>query len=402
MIEEIIEKELVDIHFQAIVSIRTKSIYAFESLTRCKYKNQNIPPNLLFNLASDNNLNKELDEMTRKKAIEKFHSYYLENKNLLLFLNVESELINNFETTAYKYSFIETITNLKIPFKNFILEIKEDEIYNMDALKKFCKTYKNLGFQIALDDFGTGSSNFHRINIIKPNIIKIDKSLFLDVRKNQVNKEIVSAISKMSHNLGIRVLAEGVEDSDSIYTGMKSSINLFQGFYFHKPSLELSESDNKEIVKKCIEVGKSFKTNNMARINRKRESIEKFNLIANILIDRIENISKSVCALEDEFKKYSDIEAIYLIDGSSSKQINDTIMDLSSDSMFKPTMHGEEHFLKEYYYITIESKRGIYLSQKYVSYATGNVCKTFAKKFKVSDKEYILCLDIVIEELNNG
>lgn len=48
--------------------------------------------------------------------------------------------------------------------------------------------------------------------------------------------------------------------------------------------------------------------------------------------------------------------------------------------------------------MTNESKDGIYLSRKYISYATGNLCKTFAKKFSYSvSKSYILCLDIILK-----
>ena len=57
MIEEIIKEELIEIHFQPIVSIRSKQLYAFEALTRCTYKGEVIPPYELFNLAIDANLN---------------------------------------------------------------------------------------------------------------------------------------------------------------------------------------------------------------------------------------------------------------------------------------------------------------------------------------------------------
>lgn len=399
MIEEIINNKAVDIYFQPIVSIKTKSLYAFESLTRCNYKGQNIPPNILFDIAQKSNLQIQLDEMTREMSIEKFHDYYKHDNNLILFLNIESKLISSFSHEYLEQGFVQTIMNLNIPFKNFVLEIKEDEIDDMEALEKFCTTYKSMGFMIALDDFGTGSSNFHRINIIKPDIIKIDKSLFDNVRNNHINKEIINAISNMSHNLGIRVLAEGVEDYDSIHVGMKATVNLFQGYYFQKPAKDIDEFDKDKIITKIVNVGNKFKEKNLSRISKKRETIQKFDDIANIIIEKIDEVKDSFCMLEEKFKAYKDIEALYLIDAKSSKQIHNTIMADCRDRIFKPTIHGDEHYLKEYYYITLESKRGIFLSSKYVSYATGNICKTFAKKFTIASKSYILCLDIIIEGL---
>lgn len=396
MIEQIIENENVDIYFQPIVSIRTKIVYAFESLTRCSFNGQNLPPDILFNLAKEKNLNMQLDEMTRNKAIKKFYKYYLDNKDLILFLNFESDLINNFDVNEAGNSFIETIMTLNIPFKNFVLEIKEDEISNTHALEKFCQRYKSLGFSIALDDFGTGSSNFHRINLIRPDIIKIDRSLFTDVKNNQINKEVVKAISKMSHNLGIRVLAEGVEDEDAICLGMKLLINLYQGYYFCKPANEIKKSENEKVAQKILDIGKLFKKRTLDGINKKRTVINQYDLISNSMIEKFEKEEQVHKMLEEEFLKYEDIEAIYLIDTKSSKQINNTIMNKGIKELFKPSNHGDEHFLKEYYYITLESKQGIFLSQKYISYASGNICKTFAKKFSVEEESYILCFDIVL------
>lgn len=397
MIKEIIEKKLVEIYFQPIVSIRTKNIYAFEALTRCIYKGQNIPPDKLFNLAKQENLLFQLDVMTRNIAIERFNTYFRENNELLLFLNFESSLIDNFKLTEQTNSFIETIIRLKIPFKNFMLEIKEDEILNTKALKNFCQIYKDLGFSIALDDFGTGSSTFDRINLIKPDLIKIDKSLFVDIKNNLINKEIVRAISKMSHNLGIRVLAEGVEDEDAICISMHSSVNLFQGYYFSKAEYNINNSEEEKIVSKIIDMGKLFKSKTIESINKKRSSINKYDVIANNIVDNIEQIDSSYSLMQNQFFKYNDIEAIYLIDTNTSKQIHDTIIIDNINDRFKPSKHGDEHYLKEYYYITLESKHGIFLSRKYISYASGNICKTFAKKFKNKNDNYILCMDIVVQ-----
>lgn len=396
MIKEIIKDGLVEIHFQPIVSIRAKRLYAFEALTRCTYKGEVIPPYELFNMAIEENLSLELDILTRDKSIEKFYHYYLENSDLILFLNFESSLINNFNRDKNEYCFIETIDKYRIPYKNFMIEIKEDEISNTKALEEFCAYYKSLGFSIALDDFGTGNSTFDRINIIKPDLIKIDKSLFRDVKNNHINKEIVKAIAKMSQNLGIRVLAEGVEDEDAICVAMRSNINLFQGYYFCKPTYNLDMFVVDEILSKIIEIGTIFRARTITSINDKRKLINYYCDVSQNIIGQFFDILKTEEIMYKELVNYFDLEAIYLIDGKTSKQINSTVIKSVNDR-FRPTKHGDEHFLKEYYYITLESKQGIYLSHNYISYATGNLCKTFARKFELENQTYIICLDIIIK-----
>ena len=397
MIKEIIEKELIEIHFQPIVSIRSKKLYAFEALTRCTFKGKVIPPYELFKMAIDANLNLELDVLTRNKSIEKFKKYYLENNELLLFLNFEPSLINNFHAEKQNYCFTEAIDNVEIPYKNFILEIKEDEISNTKALKEFCAYYKELGFAIALDDFGTGNSTFDRINVIKPDLIKIDKSLFQDTKNNHINREIVKSIARMGHNLGIRILAEGVEDEDAICLALKSNVNLFQGYYFSKPVFELDAVLMDNIRLRMNDIGSIFKKMTLDSISKKRDLVDNYNLLSNKIIEQIITINDSEEILKTELHNHKDLEAFYLIDVDSSKQIHDTVID-NKNERFIPTKSGDEHYLKEYFYITLESKQGIFLSPNYVSYASGNICKTFAKRFELENKSYIICIDLVIKE----
>ena len=116
-----------------------------------------------------------------------------------------------------------------------------------------------------------------------------------------------------------------------------------------------------------------------------------------LYIYKINTLSSSNEVFRKELKKLKNIEAIYLIDCKSSKQINDTIIN-NNEKMFPAAKDGEEHYLKEYYYITLESKHGNSLSEKYISYATGNICTTFAKKFNFNeDDSCILCLDVIVE-----
>ena len=397
MIKEIINKELIEIHFQPIVSIRSKKLYAFEALTRCTYKGEVIPPYELFKLAIDANLNLELDVLTRNKSIEKFKKYYLENNELILFLNFEPSLINDFNAQEQNYCFTQAIDKVEIPYRNFILEIKEDEISNTKALKEFCAYYKELGFAIALDDFGTGNSTFDRINVIKPDLIKIDKSLFVDTKNNHINREIIKSIARMGHNLGIRVLAEGVEDEDAICLALKSNVNLFQGYYFSRPVFELDTFLMDKIIVKMNDIGTIFRRMTLDSINKKRDLVNNYNLLSNEIIEQFVNIDDSEKILKIALLNHNDLEAFYLIDVDSAKQIHDTVID-NKNERFIPSKAGDEHYLKEYFYITLESKQGIFLSPNYVSYATGNICKTFAKRFELENKSYIICIDLVIKE----
>jgi hypothetical protein len=179
---------------------------------------------------------------------------------------------------------------------------------------------------------------------------------------------------------------------------MKAGINLFQGYYFSKPKDSFNHEEFLEIITLINKTGNEFKDKVLNSIKKKRDTIGKFDQIAIDMINGNKSIEEIHQYLNRNFKYYNEIEAIYIIDVLSSKQIKDTILDESISGMYNITSDGDEHYLKEYFYITMETKKGIYLSNRYVSFATGNVCKTFAKKFDLNGVSYILCLDIIIEK----
>jgi EAL domain-containing protein (putative c-di-GMP-specific phosphodiesterase class I) len=120
---------------------------------------------------------------------------------------LEPSLIDNFKPE--NYFFYGELKKLGISYENVVLELKEDEISDTAKLKLFCDRYRALGFNIAINDFGVGQSSFDRITVVRPDIIKIDRSLITDISNNQIHREIVSAICKMCHNIGAIPPAEG-------------------------------------------------------------------------------------------------------------------------------------------------------------------------------------------------
>lgn len=396
MIRKIIENEMIEMHLQPIVSIKTKKIYGYEALVRANFNGDLINPFVLFSLAKEEGLILELDMLARKKAISKFKEYYEKDNSLILFLNFESSMIDNFDVNSLEYSFDHQIKELGIPSSNFVLEVKEDEIKSEERLISFCRYYRDLGYNIAVDDFGTGSSNYERLIHIKPNILKIDRSLFDNIENDYIKKSIVNSLVILCNDLGITLLAEGLENKESIHICMSLDISLFQGYYFLKPKKDIEKKDEDEIFEKVLEIGQFFKDKTLKKIKKNRELKNRLNRFSERIIDKIIDMNSSQNIIKKVHKEFNEIEAIYLIDADSSKQIHDTVISNVNNGHFFPTKNGHEHLLKEYYYITLESKEGIYLSEKYLSSATGNSCKTFAKLFYKHDKKYILCLDVLL------
>jgi len=393
MINDLINNKQIEIYLQPIVSIKDKKIFAYEALTRATDRHgEAVSPLYLFEQAKKERLSTELDNYVRELALLKFQKYYNEDKSVLLFVNFESsviegELSNDFISAVYKYN---------IATKNIVIEIKEDRIKNTHALKKFIDLYRKHDFFIAIDDFGTGYSSFDRLEFIKPEIVKIDRSLVYNVHNNFINSEILSAISNMCHQIGVLVLAEGVEDRDEVLSCIKKDIDIFQGFWFAKPAEDIDSSLISDIKKSIKSVGLKHQSNVKEVMGKKKLLLENSQdltqqVISILKVNGIEHMQK----VDAVIAKTPKLQAIYILDETNGIQIGKTVIDAEDKTLFKPTHSGHDHSLREYYFIAKDSARGDYLSKKYISKASGNMCRTYSAKVQIDSIHYIVCFDIL-------
>ena len=392
MIKKLINDDKIEIFFQPIVTIKNKRIFAFEALTRAYDENNDfISPMYLFEQAKKENLSNELDCYVRELALKKFLNYHKRDKEILLFINFESSFIDSEEYDT----FLLTVQKYNIAPSNIVLEIKEDEIRNNNAIKKFVDLYRKNGFIIAIDDFGTGYSSFDRLSLIHPDIVKIDRSLIFNINENFINSEILSAVSNMCHKIGAIVLAEGVEDKNEILDCMKKDIDIFQGFYFSKPKRDIDYSIKERIFSSINDIGRGYKKNIRDMIKKKKIMLTKScslgKEITNIFNEKHLDLTTK---LKSIISNHETLEAIYTIDFSTGLQKNDTIINIKASTLFNPTKHEHDHSLKEYYFIAKNSSRQDYLSTTYISKASGNMCRTYSSIVHINNIKYILCLDI--------
>ncbi|WP_024953806.1 EAL domain-containing protein [Sulfurospirillum arcachonense] len=395
MIKKLIEDDSIHIYFQPIISIRNARVIGFEALMRAYDEHEELlSPIFVFDQAKKENLSFVLDKFVRNKALQSFKPLWQENKELLLFLNFESHLLDT-TISIEDFVFSSVAQELGIPPSRIVIEIKEYQIKNTQRLKEFCNFYKERGFIIALDDFGAGNANFDRISTVRPHIVKVDRSIIFNVHKNFINKEILKSVANMCFNIGALVLSEGVEDEEEILRSLKLDIDFFQGFWFARPS---NLPYNKTLLDEKIAYIGAKHTQNV------KDSMKNKKLIIKSAKDYTLKIIKSIKKTQtvnfsNFLQKHDNIEAIYFIDAITGIQEGDTFISADTNDFFQPAKEGDNHELKEYFYITKESKRGNYLSQKYISRASGRMCRTFAQKFILDDKEKILCLDLKVQTI---
>jgi EAL domain-containing protein (putative c-di-GMP-specific phosphodiesterase class I) len=125
------------------------------------------------------------------------------------------------------------------PIDRLMFEVTEGEqIANVPHLTDVLRAYKPRGLTSAIDDFGAGFAGIELLAMFQPDVVKIDMHLVRDIHTDRVRRTIVRGLVGICSELGIRVVAEGVETRDELQVLRGFGVELFQGYLFARPQVE--------------------------------------------------------------------------------------------------------------------------------------------------------------------
>lgn len=125
------------------------------------------------------------------------------------------------------------------PVERIIFEFTEGElVQDRLQLRDTVRAFQSRGFQTAIDDFGAGHSGLNLLADILPDLIKLDMGLVRGVHRDRGRRAIIRGVSAFCRDLGIALIAEGIEERDEWLTLQDLGVHLFQGHLFGAPALE--------------------------------------------------------------------------------------------------------------------------------------------------------------------
>ncbi|MCF6331599.1 MAG: EAL domain-containing protein [Sulfurimonas sp.] len=232
MLKNAIRKNNITPFFQPIYNINTKKIEKFESLARIILDNGYVVAPIGFlDIAKKSKLYPEITKAMVRKSFD-----YFKDKQYEFSLNISLLDIENKTTFAY---ILNAVKKFPEP-KRIIFEIIEsDKIEDYKKLNVFIKKVKEYGCKVAIDDFGSGYSNFSHLFSLNVDYLKIDSSLVKNVTTDENSKVITRTIINFASSLGLKTIAEYVEDKKSLELLEKMGIDFIQGYYIGKPEADI-------------------------------------------------------------------------------------------------------------------------------------------------------------------
>ncbi len=210
---------------QPVVSLTTRSVFAYEALVRTR--EPSIPhPGALFEAAEQLRCVPELDRHIRGKIAAILPSL---PDDAAMLINVHPESLG--DATLYDGG------SPLAPFaKQVIFEITErSSLHSMEGAKEQVARLRTTGYRIAVDDLGAGYAGLTSIALLQPDIVKLDMELVRNLETSPTRTTLIGGMLALCNQLGIAVIAEGVETEAEARKLRELDCELLQGYYFAKP-----------------------------------------------------------------------------------------------------------------------------------------------------------------------
>jgi EAL domain-containing protein (putative c-di-GMP-specific phosphodiesterase class I) len=218
--------------FQPIVDVASGAVFAYEALVRGPAGEG---AQTVLSAINDGN-RYAFDQNCRVKAIELASQLGLARDGALLSINFLPNAV--YEPRACIRLTLAAAARCSVPLHALMFEFTENEVLDVDHVKRIIHEYRSIGFKVALDDFGAGHAGLGLLAKIKPDIVKLDMELVRGIDDSSAKQTIVKFTVRMLDELGIVPICEGVETVEELTVLRDLGVKHIQGYLFAKPGFE--------------------------------------------------------------------------------------------------------------------------------------------------------------------
>lgn len=223
------------LHYQPKVD-RHGMVRGLEGLVRWKRGDEIVPPGRFISVAEKSGLINDIGRIVLEKGCRALKRWREERGcDLTISVNIAPRQV---EDPALLDVLLGTIAAQGIEPSSLEIELTESTIMEQgeeERIAGFLSEVARHGIRSSIDDFGTGYSSFSRIVDLPVNVIKIDRSIAMLTDRDQKSRKVCRSLIQLAHELGMEVVAEGVDKEEQADFLFDEGCDFIQGFYFYRP-----------------------------------------------------------------------------------------------------------------------------------------------------------------------
>jgi len=229
-----ISKNQLTMFYQPKVDLKKKEVTQVEALIRWFHPELGfIRPDEFIGLAEQSGLMPALSRWVLRTVLSDAASWKEQEVNLAMAVNLSAYDLAHDDLPEYVD---QLLAEKSLTSEDLILEVTESAVMDdPDQALNVLNQFKRKGIKLAIDDYGTGYSSLSQLKLMPVDELKIDMSFVLKLDKNPDDQAIVQSTIEMGHNLGLYIVAEGVENRASWELLEKYGCDKLQGYYISKP-----------------------------------------------------------------------------------------------------------------------------------------------------------------------
>ena len=223
--------------YQPRIDLATGRCHSVEALLRWQHPHLGqVSPAEFIPLAEKTALITALSRWVMQQAISQAYAWQREGRGLGVAINISAHDLNDPDFTEHTTDLLQ---RYPVNPRRLELEVTENALLgDVSLIHRQLVTLRELGIGIAIDDFGTGYNNLSHLRELPADTIKIDRSFIRELTHRTKDRLIVSSLIELSHQLGFRITAEGIETAEALASLLAMGCDEGQGFWIGKPMPE--------------------------------------------------------------------------------------------------------------------------------------------------------------------
>ncbi len=228
-----IENDRLFLEYQPVVDLRDNTIQSLEVLVRWQTEDGILYPGDFIHLAEETRLIDRLTLWVLERIEQDLERIDETHSSIDIAVNISQK---NLLDLSLQASFRKVLDRMDLKQRHLQIEMTESAMmHNAMTTRAFFESLSDYPIKTVLDDFGTGYSSLASLHELPVDMVKIDRGFTLNIEEDDYIYRLVSSIIELTHDLGLEVIAEGVEDESTLQEIKDLGCDYVQGFYFARP-----------------------------------------------------------------------------------------------------------------------------------------------------------------------